>query len=130
MSHEDELTTAFIVGYHEAGKAVGYWGNRFLQAVRKDGGLATAKRMLLPRNAGQRKCLDALLEANHPELTVEAIILQPRVRSLFTAAKIAIAQQRLGDYGKQIAAYLVKRERLFPDERVRSITLIILGRHS
>ena len=24
MSHEDELTTAFIVGYHEAGKAVGY----------------------------------------------------------------------------------------------------------
>ncbi|MEK7360056.1 MAG: hypothetical protein AAB422_06760 [Planctomycetota bacterium] len=130
MSHEDELTTAFIVGYHEAGKAVGYWGNRFLQAVRKDGGLATAKRMLLPRNAGQRKGLDALLEANHPELTVEAIILQPRFRSLFTAAKIAIAQQRLGDYGKQIAAYLVKRERLFPDERVRSITLIILGRHS
>lgn len=116
MSLEEELTTAFIDLYHLAGKEVGYWGRRFLQAVKRNGGLATAQRMLLPRNAGQRKGLDALLEANRPELTVEAIVLSPKFRRLFTAAEIATAQERLGEYGKQVAAHLASRERLYPDE--------------
>lgn len=117
MSLEDELTRAFIEdGYQRAGKEVGYWGRRFLQSVKRNGALATAKRMLLPRNQGQRKGLDALLEANRPELTVEAILLQPKFRSLFSAAEIAIAQERLGQYGKAIASHIVSREKLFPDE--------------
>ncbi|MCR4293388.1 MAG: HNH endonuclease [Candidatus Kuenenia sp.] len=116
MSLEDELTNAFIDGYQIAGKEVGYWGRRFLQAVRRNGGLATARRMLLPRNAGQRKGLDALLEANRPELTVEAIVLLPKFRSLFTDAEIAAAQERLGEYGKAIAAHISTRQKLFPNE--------------
>ncbi|MBS0299298.1 MAG: HNH endonuclease [Proteobacteria bacterium] len=116
MSLESDLTNAFIDGYHVTGKEVGYWGRRFLQAVRKNGGLATAKRMLLPRNVGQRKGLDALLEANRPELTVEAIILQPKFLSLFTEAEIATARKRLGEYGKTIIAHISIRQRLFPDE--------------
>gem|GEM_PF-827539 len=115
-SLEDELTEAFIDGYHVAGKEVGYWGRRFLQAVRGNGGLATAKRMLLPRNEGQRKGLDALLEANRPELTVEAIVLQPRFQGLFTAAELATAKDRLGEYGKIIATLASKRDRLYPEE--------------
>lgn len=78
MRLKEELTAAFIETYRVAGKEVGYWGRRFLQAVKRNGGLATAKRMLLPRNANQRKALDALLEANRPELSVEAIVLQPK----------------------------------------------------
>lgn len=116
MSLEEELTAAFIEGYHVAGKEVGYWGRRFLQAVNRNGGLATAKRMLLPRNEGQRKGLDALLEANRPELTVEAIVLQPKFGSLFSAAELATAQERLGEYGKTIAIHVATRQRLFPDE--------------
>lgn len=116
MSLEEELTAAFIEGYNVAGKEVGYWGRRFLQAVKRNGGLATAKRMLLPRNEGQRKGLDALLEANRPELTVEAIVLQPKFHSLFSAAELATAQERLGEYGKTIAAHVATRQRLFPDE--------------
>ncbi|TVM04177.1 MAG: hypothetical protein CV087_01925 [Candidatus Brocadia sp. WS118] len=116
MSLESELTQAFIDGYHVAGKEVGYWGRRFLQAVKRNGGLATAKRMLLPRNEGQRKGLDALLEANRPELTVEAIVLQPRFQGLFTAAELAAAKERLGEYGKTIATLVSERQRLYPDE--------------
>lgn len=56
---EQELTDALIEGYHVAGKKAGYWGRRFLQAVRRNGGLATVQRMLLPRNQQQRKGLDA-----------------------------------------------------------------------
>lgn len=116
MSLEKELTDAFIEGYHTAGEEVGYWGRRFLQSVHKNGGLATAKRMLLPRNAGQRKGLDALLEANRPELTVEAIVLQQRFRSLFTSTEITVAEERLGEYGKAIAKHQAHLEKLFPDE--------------
>ena len=116
MLLEDELTEAFIDGYQLAGSEVGYWGRRFLQAVKRNGGLATAKRMLLPRNEGQRKGLDALLEANRPELTVEAIILQPKFQSLFTAAELTAATERLGEYGKMIAILAAERKRLYPDE--------------
>jgi hypothetical protein len=81
MSIEDELTAAMIEGYRRAGEEANYWGRRFLQAVRRSGGLATAKRMLNPGNRDQRKGLDALLEADRPDLTVEAIVLkQPFAR--------------------------------------------------
>jgi len=116
MSLEDELTQAFIDGYKQAGKEVGYWGRRFLQAVKRNGGLATAKRMLLPRNQGQRKGLDALLEANRPELSVEAIVLQPRFRSLFTDVELTAAKERLGEYGKAIVTIASERQRFYPDE--------------
>lgn len=116
MNLEEDLTAAFIDGYKIAGNEVGYWGRRFLQAVKNKGGLATAKRMLLPRNAGQRKGLDALLEANRPELTVEAIVLQKKFQPLFTAVELAAARERLGEYGKTIAAIAAERENIFPDE--------------
>lgn len=116
MSLEEELTAAFIEGYRVAGKEVGYWGRRFLQAVRNKGGVATAKRMLLPRNAGQRKGLDALLEAKRPELTVEAIVLQKRFRPLFTATELKTARERLGEYGRAIQILISERQNIFPDE--------------
>ncbi len=116
MSLEEELTEAFNDGYQAAGREVGYWGRRFLQAVRRNGGLATAKRMLLPRNRGQRKGLDALLEANRPELTVEAIVLQPRFQGLFTSLELDVAKERLGEYGKAIANIASERHRLYPDD--------------
>jgi len=116
MTLEEQLTAALIDGYQRAGKEVGYWGRRFLQAVRRNGGLATARRMMAPRNAGQRAGLDALLDAGRPDLTLEAIILQPKFRALFTDAELSVATERLGEYGKTIVTRRANRERLFPDE--------------
>jgi 5-methylcytosine-specific restriction protein A len=116
MSLEDELTAALIEGYQRAGKEVGYWGHRFLGAVRRNGGRATAKRMMKPRNRGQRAGLDALLEAGRPDLTVESIILRPRFRRLFTGAELSAAAERLRGYRKTVATHRKKRERLFPDD--------------
>lgn len=116
MSREDELTAALLEGYQRAGEEVGYWGRRFLQAVRRHGGLATAKRMLSPRTAGQRAGLDALLDAGRPDLTVEAIALQPRFRSLFIPEELDEAAERLGRYGKEVARRQAQRARLYPDE--------------
>lgn len=116
MGLEDDLSAALIDGYQRAGKEVGYWGRRFLQAVRRNGGLATVKRMMEPRNAGQRAGLDALLDAGRPDLTVEAIILEPKYRGLFTEAELSAAAERLGEYGKSAAKRHAARERLYPDE--------------
>lgn len=117
MSLEDELTNALInEGYRRAGEEAGYWGTRFLQAVRRNGGLATAKRMLKPRNASQRAGLDKLIEAGRPDLTLEAIILQDKFRRLFTREELAIARERLGEYGRAIEIYQASYENLFPDE--------------
>lgn len=116
MSLEDELTLALISTYQRAGEEVGYWGIRFLQAVRRNGGLATARRMLKPRTLGQRAGLDALLQANRPDLTLEAIVLQSKFQSLFTINEMKIAAERLGEYGEKINVHRSFQERLFPDE--------------
>lgn len=119
MNLQDELTKALTDSYQRAGDEVGYWGRRFLQAVRKKGGLATAKGMLRRTSASARqrtKGLDALLEANRPDLTVEAITLRDQFRPLFTLDELKVAEERLGEYGKQAARHLADKERLYPDE--------------
>jgi hypothetical protein len=40
--------------YRKCGEELGYWAKRFLREVRKKGGLATAQRMLLPRELLQK----------------------------------------------------------------------------
>ena len=72
--------------------------------------------MLSPRNTDQRKGLDALLEANRPDLTFEAVVLQPRFAALFTDAELAEAADRLGEYGAEAKRRLEAREKLYPDE--------------
>jgi 5-methylcytosine-specific restriction protein A len=118
MALEQELTDALVDVYQLAGKKTGYWGHRFLQAVRRNGGLATAQRMLRPRNQQQRKGLDALLEAGHPELTVEAVLLQDRFRSLFTESELQVAADRLGEYAKRLKKIRARAPSIYPDELV------------
>jgi 5-methylcytosine-specific restriction protein A len=57
-----------------------------------------------------------MLKANRPDLTMEAVILRDQFRTLFTASELKIAEERLGEYGKQAARYLAEKERLYPDE--------------
>jgi 5-methylcytosine-specific restriction protein A len=98
MKLEDELTAALIDGYEQAGKEIGYWAHRYVQALRRNGGLAAAKRMLQPRTSEQRKGLDTLLEAGRPDLTLEFIICQEQFRSVFTSNELSEAAKRLGNF--------------------------------
>ena len=116
MSLIDDLQSAFLDGYQRAGEEVGYWGHRFRQSVLKNGALATAKHMLKPRNEQQRAGLDALLNAGRPDLTVEAIILEPRFARLFTRDELQVAKNRLGRFRKAAKQIEQERDYLFPDE--------------
>src|SRR2546423_412941 len=116
MALEEELHEEMIRLFRQAGEATGYWGTRYLQAVRRQGGLTRAKEMLKPRTASQRKGLDVLLEAGKPELTLEALVLRPRFASLFTEDELVEARSRLGWFERESKKHTKTRERLFPDE--------------
>ena len=51
-----------------------------------------------------------------PDLTMEAVLLQPQFRSLFSKAELRVAAERLGRYGKEATIRIAKRKRLYPDE--------------
>jgi 5-methylcytosine-specific restriction protein A len=116
MPLENDLHDEMIGLFRRAGEATGYWGTRYLQAVRRQGGLARAKEMLKPRTASQRAGLDALLAAGKPELTLEALVLEPRFAALFTRSELAEAQGRLGKFKRDSKKVRADRERLYPDE--------------
>jgi len=114
MTIEKQLHSEMLALYQRAGEAVGYWGGRYLQAVRRKGGYATAQDMLKPRNAGQRAGLDKLLEARRPDLTLEHLILKRKYRALFSTGELRIARERLGQLERD--GKNVRRERIYPDD--------------
>jgi len=76
----------------------------------------TAKRMLQPSSPAQRAGLDALLNAGRPDLTVEAVLLRPKLRSLFSKAELRVAAERLGKSTREASRRVAKHQRLYPDE--------------
>ena len=76
MTIEERLHQAMLDIYPRAGKETGYWGNYYLRAVKRHGGLATAKRMLRPKKDDKLdKGLLSLIDAGRPDLSVEAVVL-------------------------------------------------------
>src|SRR5436190_13754923 len=105
MSLESELHQTLLDNFTRAGRETGYWGKYFLRELRKKGGLATTRRMLLPsRSATAAPGFQALLDAGRTDLSVEAIALNPRFKKLFTEGELAEARRRLDgvpDYARR-----------------------------
>lgn len=102
--------------YQRAGREAGYWGNYFVRSVKTNGGLATAKRMLLPlKTSGITAGLQALVDAGRPDLSLEAVVLQNRFAPLFTPQELREAQRRLNKYFKTPRRKPVEPEKNFPD---------------
>ena len=79
--------------YHRIGGATGYWPNRFLSAVRAQGGLPLAKNLLAP--GASATGFDQLVKAGRADLTVEYVALDKRFQHLFTRKELEEAQRRL-----------------------------------
>lgn len=80
--------------YHDAKREVGYNATRFLVMVRELGGLHAAHRLL----GGDRihDGFGELLLAGRPDLTVEALVLNPEFQTFFSEEELRVARQRLG----------------------------------
>ena len=79
--------------YRTAGKETGYWASYFLRAVRSQGGVETARRLL--QQKGLSKGLLRLREKDRLDLSMETLVLAPEYRALFTDEERAIASRRL-----------------------------------
>jgi 5-methylcytosine-specific restriction protein A len=117
MTIQERLHQAMLDLYTQAGKETGYWGNYYLRSVKRHGGLATARRMLVPKkNQKVDKGLQALIDAGRAdELSVEAIVLRAEFSSLFTDSELAEASRRIGQLPEAIKKVAVPPESNFPD---------------
>lgn len=85
--------------YHRAGAICGYWANRYLQQLRRDGGLETAHKLLKrPASIG----LERLIECRRPDLSVEALVLRREFAPMFSVEERAEAGARLAEALQQI----------------------------
>ena len=93
--------SAKMEGLYGEAAVLGYRPTRYLQMVRRRGGLGAAKYLLhrYPNPEDLSPGLLRLAELGHPEISVEALIVSEPWRSLFTDEEVAIAQQRLARLG-------------------------------
>lgn len=80
--------------YHRAKKECGYSANYFWLMLQKQSGLEVAKAFLANPNVTDG--FTELMVRGRPDLTVEAYVLKPEFRDLFTAEEIRVAEERLG----------------------------------
>jgi hypothetical protein len=83
--------------YELAGRQTGYWANYFLRSVRKDGGLGAARKLLWKE--GTSEGFERLKAEHRLDLSMEALMIRPSYRELFTEAELARAAERLSAHG-------------------------------
>jgi hypothetical protein len=88
-----------MIDLYKDAKAIGYNAVRFLRMVNEHGGVSTAR--LLLGTSSVSEGYTALWERGRLDLTVEAVILEPRWSQLFSDEQRSVAIDRLQDYGYQ-----------------------------
>jgi hypothetical protein len=94
---ESAFHEAMLDVYRRTKAEACYTATRFLTMVVERGGLETARYLLHAPTVSEG--YTALWERGRLDLTVEAVILQPRWMELFGPAERQIAVTRLRDYG-------------------------------
>jgi len=93
---EGDFDAAMLDIYKRAKSDAHYTATRFLGMVVERGGLETARYLLHAETVSDG--YTALWERGRLDLTVEALILEPKWRPLFSRAERQIAIRRLRDY--------------------------------
>lgn len=91
---ESEFHEEMVSIYRKSGKATGYWPNRFLQKVKRVGGLQSAREWLSP-GTDLSPGLQRLAKEKRIDLSMEALVLTEPWTQLFTEDEIKQARRRL-----------------------------------
>lgn len=97
---EGAFDQAMLDIYSEAGRATRYWAGYFLRSVRKDGGLEAARKLLW--KTGTSTGFERLKEESRLDLSMEALMLRPEFRELFSEAELGRASDRLAEHGYRL----------------------------
>ena len=105
---EAEFDVAMMDIYRHARTEANYTATRFLQMLHEHRGLKTAQ--LLLHTAHVSDGYTALWQRGRLDLTVEALILQPRWHGLFTDEDRGIARDRLRTYRFDVTSLEVETD--------------------
>jgi hypothetical protein len=94
---EQRFDDAMIGVYEDAKRQAGYNATRFLQMVRRRGGVEAARRLL--SQPGVSTGFLKLRDAGKLDLSMEYVLLEPYFAPLFTEEEREIARRRLLDHG-------------------------------
>jgi hypothetical protein len=97
LSFNDPFTNRALQIYEDAKTQIGYVAHRFLQTIKRDGGLVAAKHWLRPSKVTPG--FQRLRQNGRLDLSVEAVALQTPWNELFTPAELATARDRLKQSG-------------------------------
>ena len=101
VNNMEELEKKFhgemVTIYQTAKKELNYNATRFLQLVSDNGGLHAAKQLIAVD--GGTYGFEVLWEHDRLDLSVEALVLKPEFRQLFTDEEIILCKTRLTKYG-------------------------------
>ena len=90
---ENEFHEAMVNIYRLAAKECNYRAKAFLAMVTEMGGVAAAKKLL--GSDALQSGLYELFECGRLDLTVEALVCQPKYEDLFSHSELAEAKRRL-----------------------------------
>ena len=93
---ENQFDTAMMNIYKKAKSEANYNATRFLHMLTEHRGLETAKLLLNSTTVSEGYI--ALWERGRLDLTVEALVLDPKWHKLFNEEEVEIAEKRLKEY--------------------------------
>ena len=93
---EQEFRKEMISIYKRAKDEIGFVATRFIQMIDKHGGVETARILINADNPSGG--FTRLWEEHRLDLSVEALVLNPKWVTLFSSEEIAKARQRLSEY--------------------------------
>jgi hypothetical protein len=85
--------------YRECSK-FGYFPNRFAEMITNNGAVATAKQLVMKNESTEgftKLCLNKKLH-----LSIEAYVISPKYKELFTEEEIQKSKNRLEEYGYKL----------------------------
>lgn len=100
---EQEFHAAMFDVYRRAKDEYGYNATRFLEMLGEHGGLDTAH--ILLQAPGVSEGYTALWERGGLEVTLEAVVLNPKWRELFSGDELKTARKRLTEYEFDVAGW-------------------------
>jgi hypothetical protein len=99
--------------YESAGHDLGYWATRYLQMLRKKGGLATARYLLKAKTASDGYA--HLRDSGRLDLILEAHVLRPEFARLFSPEELERARERFAYHEAAMRTEKAKRPPADPE---------------
>jgi hypothetical protein len=99
-----EFADELYAGYRFLAKTIKYRAKTFLDMVTMSGGVGAAQQLL--RGSHTHDGFTRLWQERMLEYSVEAVVLKPKYRALFTEDELDTARDRLQRHGFDVDAYL------------------------